>query len=168
MKKIIITGSAPCAMEDIENIPGYREFDFMAVVLDAVGVFTWRADYVVTYHPEDIPAIAAKRLYFGNMDYKVISHEAHPGVDIIEPHIKPSGSSALLGTLASIRMGYNKIILCGCPLEGMNVKNGNYANFQKGWEARAGEFDDKVRSMSGWTAKFLGQPDREWLDGNDH
>jgi hypothetical protein len=60
-------------------------------------------------------------------------------------------------------MGYQRIILCGCPLIGKNDKAGSYETFRRGWEARRQELEDRVRSMSGWTREYLGAPDREWL-----
>jgi hypothetical protein len=65
-------------------------------------------------------------------------------------------------------MGYKKIILCGCPMQGSNLtapKKAQYNCFQEGWLLFAKKmFEDKVRSMSGWTKDFLGYPTKEWLN----
>lgn len=163
MKKLIITGAAPCVHEDIERVPGYREFDFMAIGLDAVDKYPWPIKYVATYHPEDLQAIRERRASIGNTDYRVISHKPGEMIDIVEPYEKPPGSSALLGALAAIRLGYERIILCGCPLTGKNARNGSYENFRQGWTAKRETVLGKVKSMSGWTREFLGEPTEEWL-----
>jgi len=163
---LLITGSASNVLADIAAVPRLRGFDFLAVGLDAVDRYEWPIKYVATYHPAEIGKIRERRQSIGgNLDYKTISMEARPGVDIIEPFRPPSGSSSLLGALAAIRLGYRRIVLCGCPLTGKNAAGGDYENFRKGWEARVSELGDRVHSMSGWTAEFLGRPTDEWMLG---
>jgi hypothetical protein len=138
----------------------------MAIGLDAVDKYTWPIKYVATYHPDEIPEIRKRReLFGGNTDYLMISQAPGPGVDIVELYRPPSGSSALLGALAGLRMGYGRIILCGCPMTGVNVAGGKYDSFQEGWKALEKELAGRVRSMSGWTREFLGAPTEEWLKG---
>ena len=36
-------------------------------------------------------------------------------------------------------------------------------NYRKGWVEHATTMNGRVRSMSGWTAELLGQPDAAWL-----
>ena len=85
------------------------------------------------------------------------------------------GSSALFATLAGIAMGYDKIVLAGCPLdtEGhwyfepngpetlgpswMGLDFMAWIDFSKQKEA------EKVRSMSGYTEKLLGKASKSWL-----
>lgn len=168
MNRLIITGAHKDTLSDIYRIPNYQDFDFMAIGVDAVHLYPWRIKYVATYHPEDIPKIKERRSKVGNTDYIVICHvDTDPmgvkikEVDIVEPHEAPSGSSSLLGTLAAIKMGYDKIILCGCPLTGSNAV-GSYEGFRFGWEAKERVVKGRVKSMSGWTKEFLGEPTEEW------
>ena len=169
-KNLVIIGIAPCANDDIcelQAIP-FRLFvdcDWLAVGVDAVDRYIWPLKYMATYHPEDIePAFQRRKSFIGDIDFKVISHIENPGVDIIIPYEYPSGSSALLGAMAGIEIGYKKIILCGCPLQGVNSVNHDYNKFHEGWKVRKDLVCDKVRSMSGWTAEFLGKPTGDWLD----
>ena len=167
-KILIITGAAPCVIADINalSFPEYCTVDWMAIGLDAVDKYNWPIKYVATYHPVDIPEIRKRReLAGGNTDYLLISQAPGPGVDIVEPFRPPSGSSSLLGVLAALRMGYRRIILCGCPLTGNNAKGSKYETFQAAWQAFSKELAGRVRSMSGWTAEFLGRPTEEWLNG---
>ena len=83
------------------------------------------------------------------------------------------GSTAYFATLIAIFMNYRKIVLAGCPLD----ENGHWYHdeVEKGpiWEGgtyrRWLDFsvdDDeayRVRSMSGYTAKIVGQAYRDWV-----
>jgi hypothetical protein len=93
----------------------------------------------------------------------VISHVVAEGVDLVYPFEKPSGSSSLLAAMSAVDLGYLKIVLIGCPLEGVNDKNYPYTVFRKGWQAHVNKLEKRVRSMSGWTAEFLGEPTLEWV-----
>lgn len=135
----------------------------MLIGLDSVDKFSGEAKYFATYHPQDIPKSIERRKEFGgNCDFKIISHEIKPGVDIVLPYQQHSGSSALLGVLSAIKFGYRRIILVGCPL--IDVEGKKYANFQKGWQQYLDLYVGKVRSLSGWTKDFLGYPTEAWLD----
>lgn len=170
---LIIVGSAPCAQEDVagalsllHEIQDMNDaFDVMAIGMDAVNYIV-HIDYFATYHTADIDEARIRREADGlNTDYKIIAHMQYKEmVQTILPCNPPSGSSALLGVLAGIKLGYRKIIVCGCPLIGKNAKGFDYANFQKGWTAKFAAIKDKTRSMSGWTKKLLGAPDEVWLN----
>lgn len=168
MNPLCIIGSHPDVLKDMESLPKV-EWDFMAIGLDAVDKYPGRLLYVATFHPVEIPAIRERRRSAGgNVDYRMVSHESHPEADIIiTDWWKPSGSSALLGAQAAIRLGYKRIVLCGGPLTGVNAKGSKYECFQSGWKARQKEVSPFVRSMSGWTADYLGKPTAEWLRGDE-
>jgi hypothetical protein len=171
MKRLIVTGAHQATVEEIKLVPDYRKFDFMAIGLDAVHLYPWDIKFVATYHPDDIPLIKKRRELVGNTDYRLICHtdffNGHhvDGVDIITPFEAPSGSSALLGVLTAIKIGYEKIILCGCPLTGKNANGARYETFQDGWISKKNIVLGKVKSMSGWTREFLGEPTPEWIAG---
>ena len=164
MKPVILVGRADCWKQDFEEVKKLiQDFDVMAVGLDCI--YAGDIKFFVTYHPQDIiEYIKRRKDVAANLDFKVICHKNKPGVDIVEEHKNPSGSSALLGTAALIGLGYKKIILCGCPLEGTHKNNYKpYTHFQIGWIKRKTEIENYVRSMSGWTKKFLGEPTSKWL-----
>jgi len=174
--RLIIIGSAPCAIDDVyaaikmmESENGYSECHYCAIGLDAVNIARWPIQYFATYHPSEIAdAHERRRQKGGNVDYTVISHVQHDDqVDMIVPFEQPSGSSALLGVLAGIKMGYEKIIVCGCPLTGKNDKGYDYANFREGWKAKYDEIKAVARAMSGWPMELLGLPSKEWLKGEE-
>lgn len=172
-KDLLILGSAPCLAEDLSRIPAPGRYDVMAIGLDAVDRCALPLKYIATNHVEDIEPIRHRRAAFGgNLDYRLVCYRQAPGVDIVQPLGPVSGSSAILGAVAGITMGYKKIILCGCPLTG-NAPEGNpYEAFRPGWEAEAGRVKGRVFSMSGWTREFLGGPEEitvgcSW-DGRDY
>ena len=171
-KYLLIIGAAPNVGEDIARFFDMREarngVDFMLIGFDSVELVSEWCKYFATYHPSEIQMSKERRhKYGGNTDFMVISHQQHEGlVNMILPLVGPSGSSAMLGTLAGLQMGYEKIILCGCPLNGKNLKGDNYVSFRQGWEDKKNKKAvlGKVKSMSGWTAELLGAPTEEWLD----
>lgn len=148
------------------------QYDFMTIGLDAVDKAPWPIQYFATYHPSEIEmSKERRRVQGGNVDYRVISHVQFQSsgtdkkdlVDFIVGFEPPSGSSSLLGVLAGIKMGYQKIILCGCPLIGENGKGYDYAKFREGWTAKLDAIRQTTRSMSGWTKELLGAPSEPWL-----
>jgi hypothetical protein len=173
MKRLlVVTGAAKEVIDDLSILlRGLRMFpDFMAIGMDAVDKYTWPILYMATYHSEDIGAARDRRNAIGgNTDYKVIHWEPKEGVDIMGkyPHPKSlkgeSGSSALLGCEVALeQLGYEKIVLCGCPLVGRALHD--YEVYRKGWEQQRELVLGKVKSMSGWTREFLGFPTQEWLN----
>ena len=135
MNPLVIIGSAPGVARDLAGIPGHEAYDHMAVGLSSLDKYGGNILYIANNHPENIPAIRRimqerHEACGGNWQYKMIGPAAAPGVDIVEPYRPPTGSSAITGALAAIRMGYRKIILAGCPLTG-NAPAGNpYEEFR--------------------------------------
>ena len=164
-KTIVLIGCAPCWEEDLKEFYLFGiPFDVGAIGLDCP--YEGEIKYFFTYHPNDIKEYNKKRCKKKlSLDYTIISHviDKDNFVSQIEPWESPSGSSAMLGTLFSLRIGYKKIILCGCPLEGNNSSGFSYRPFRRGWETRKDKVLNKVKSMSGWTAEFLGKPKEDWL-----
>jgi hypothetical protein len=170
---ILLVGAAERTLRDIEDFEVLcYHYDIMAIGIDAINNCMLPIKYVATYHYEDIKAIKELLQQRGFHTYKIIHHKDIENdipltdVDIVEPHIAPSGSSALLGTMAAIHLGYTKIIISGCPLIGQDKTKAkfSYTTFQKGWEHRKPELKDYVRSMSGFTKELLGLPTLDWLN----
>jgi hypothetical protein len=164
MKPLIVLGSAPCTNDDYQNVLalGIDDHDILVVGIDSLKNTKGIVKYFASYHLEDLPKAQDKA-------YKIICHKQHNDlVDIIRPinlQKEPSGSSALLGTLVALDEGYTKIILCGCPLTGKNVKGQDYTQFRKGWLFHQEKVKPFVRAMSGWTKELLSEPTQEWLNG---
>lgn len=169
-KRMLIIGSAPCVRDDIERAQCLGEFDVMAIGMDALDKYGGDFAFIASNHREDIMPIhrimqQRHEACGSGYQYLVIAPDPWPGVQIVEPYRPPSGSSAITGAFAAVRMGYDRIILCGCPLTG-NAPEGNpYEAFRPGWETHRAVFDGIVKSMSGWTMDLLGAPTEEWLNG---
>lgn len=83
-----------------------------------------------------------------------------------------NGSSGLYTpTLAVLHLGYRRAVLIGIPMDGTpnrfrdEGKWQDATRYREGWKLakECPDFYPRVRSMSGWTAEQLGQPDWEWL-----
>jgi len=86
------------------------------------------------------------------------------------------GSSALFAVLVGFELGYDKIILAGCPLD----CEGHYyfrqskdtlgpiwlgMDFMAWLDLAQLPISACVRSLSGYTAKIMGQATKEWING---
>jgi len=180
---IIVIGIAPCLEEDLFNITSSSLylFDYMAIGVDCSDRVLFDIQHAASYHPDEFIEFKKRRKSIGaNLNYETHSHmngRLNKGNNTFEEvlvnHIWPlvakhpySGSSSLLGCQAAIGLGYNKVIMCGCPMTGQNPnkKSHYYDVFQQGWIKFAPSmFGNKVKSMSGWTKEFLGCPTEEWL-----
>ena len=162
MNVLIIVGTAPCCKDDLRDFIHLYDgrCDFMAAGKDAAKLPIFWA-YVATGHAEDIPDI--QKTTAG----KIIHYEQAPGVDIVQAWdiTGITGSSAHLGALAALALGYKKIVLCGCPLHGPNPGHpgADYKMFQDRWIQTKEVLLPYVRSMSGFTKGLLGAPEKDWL-----
>lgn len=142
-------------------------FDYLAVGGNGLSRIDVPIKYIATYHEADIPKI---KTFMRDKQYEIISHKPHPDVKYIikdlfgQNHSSTTGSSALLGVCFALQQGYKKIILVGCPLQGKNEVKAPYEQFQKGWKIHKNYVFEKVKSMSGWTMEFLGEPTQEWFE----
>ncbi len=93
------------------------------------------------------------------------THSNHEGADHIWDFNLNGGSSGCFGAAVGVALGYDKVILCGCPAD--NTGNfydppwlpGNFSHKRKVWKyAKENYFHGKVFSMSGWTRELLGGP----------
>jgi hypothetical protein len=78
----------------------------------------------------------------------------------------------MLCVAVALELGCTRIVLAGVPMDKMA---GHYDNrkpwmearqYWPAWERAIPKFAGRVRSMSGWTRDKLGEPTKEWLDGN--
>lgn len=83
-----------------------------------------------------------------------------------------ASDSSLYAVKVLLDMDYDRIILCGVPLDntrkfydapGAELPQHASSNIQKAWKFEAKSFNDRVRSMSGNTMRLLGKPTEKWL-----
>ena len=138
-----------------------ESLEFMAVGIDSAAPIPCK--YGATYHKADIKELK-KRCEL------VIHHQPLDGVDLVEPiqgdPLARTGSSAHLAVLAGRRLGYQKIVLCGCPMEGAHpvYEDANYDMFHQKWIDQKEDLAPYLRSMSGFTRSLYGSPTWSWLN----
>lgn len=81
---------------------------------------------------------------------------------------KWEGSSGLYAVQNALELGYEKILLCGIPMDiGRNIfrprkwKQGD--KYWNGWLNAYDTIKNNVRSPSGRTSELLGKPDMNWI-----
>lgn len=166
-KVAVIVGGGKDVWAEVEQAKalcnGRAEF---FVVNDMIATFPGEC-VAVTLHPSKLKDWLAKRT--GPPPKAVWAHRKVEGVtDMVEDW---GGSSGLFaaGPVALQRCGYERILLCGVPMEikaGHFLREGDWMDckaFQRGWEKHRGEIAPHVRSFSGWTAQQFGSPDAEFL-----
>ena len=108
-----------------------------------------------------------------DVDWDVEQKDYHYAEQTGEKTARNHGSTALFATLAAIEMGYQKIVLAGCPLdtEGhwyFEPAPDTMGPIWLGYDFMAWlDFSESpeasgVKSMSGYTAKILGEAVRSW------
>lgn len=126
----------------------------------------------VTLHTEKIETWHAERLEAGHgrVENFWTSNKEAPEYMNFRRVQSWDGSSGLLAVTVALSLGYNKVILCGVPLD---KKACHYFDtkpwmdaprYRHAWIAHRAEMEGKVKSMSGWTKLTLGEPDLEWIN----
>lgn len=160
----IILGGAECLWADLDAL-GKWDADFIAVN-DAGAAFPETIAHWVTLHPEKLKDWKAART--GNADYQVHSHKRRAGCGPVTLHTDWGGSSGLLAVQVAISLGYQRIVLCGVPMDGRAHfhRPGEWPDcmhYRRHWLRRLDQFSMFTRSMSGWTRELLHAPDDAWL-----
>jgi hypothetical protein len=165
-KTLIVMGSAPCLFDDLAKVKKGLKADFMAIN-EAIVLYLKDIQHFATYHPTDISGFRyARKVLGGNMDFIVHSHKSFINPDTLKddvnqiwplPKVNPgytdflSGTSTFLGVEIGLSLGYEKIIICGAPMEG------DYEQYQEAWKRALSRLKGKVTSMSGWTKELLNE-----------
>lgn len=175
MPTAIVIGGASCVWEDVEKARRLFEPDAFLVTNDMTVLWPERIDYMCSLHPEKILEWLNHRNKHGFAPPgEVWSHKQggprgvlHRGVDRTTPDW--AGSSGLFACKVAIEQDFKKIVVCGVPILANSlhiVRNKHWSAavaFQSGWKRNKHFLKDKVRSMSGWTKEFLGEPTPEWF-----
>lgn len=157
----IVAGNAFCLHEDLERAP---RVPVIAVNGAAREV---RAFALYSQHPERFVSlrwIDRQRRGFGD-GFTVHASEPMAHVDYCWRAVRKGGGSAWGARKLAWCMGFDPVILCGCPLEAGNYANhapGQLMTKQKVIEelreqiAAETEWHEGACSMSGWTRDLLG------------
>jgi len=173
---VFIVGTHPCYREDIDEAKQYFDYIDYCAVNDATELV--HADYVATGHPEKLDQF---------LDGIVHGIEIHSRKKFKQPKVRDNehvwninvgGTSALFAVAAMLAIGYDEIVLCGCPMNGgggyaLRKHNGSVEDPRigdmepsndiiQGWHKNLKRFkeenplSDRVSSMSGVTQKIFG------------
>lgn len=164
-------GGAPSVWDDLARAQELvAPADRIIVACNHMG-FTYpgRIDAWATLHPELLADWRESRAAVGfNTDYRAFVHpvRGHDGEPIPE---RWHGSSGLyMAQIAIEALGASGAILCGAPMDPEAGHITGAAEWPHADQYRPGFVEAKaaglnVRSMSGWTAELLGEPDGDWL-----
>ncbi|SHG79854.1 hypothetical protein SAMN02745157_4861 [Kaistia soli DSM 19436] len=139
----------------------------------------------VTLHKDKMPGwLAARTKAERPQPDQIVFHEDGAGQDglwRVEPsmvvwHMWPemtfSGSSGLFGVKVALEMGFDKIVLCGVPMnaephfhDSDSAPWADHERYAVAWHEVLPRLGGKVTSMGGLTRELLGAPTTEWLNG---
>lgn len=175
---VLICGSAPSLQDDYAAALRARPNAAVIAINDAASVIF--ADFLGTLHPEDAHKFRAKSK---NTNVQVVSGQLlNPAHDVNcwFDNCNSGGTSAGMAIKVAKAMGFEEIILCGCPMQGgdgyfdrgprrslctsrfgdlpdtAHVVRGHQQHLM--FEANENDYS-MVRSMGGWTAELFGLPD---------
>lgn len=188
-KNLIICGDAACIWDDLERFGAAKPYigrgrvekdgwDIMTVNR-AVETMPANIEHIYSNEPELLErfVLARRNEYVKEFERPRHSHSHRRGS---AKHVWPlggHGTSGLSAALVGVGLGYQRIVLCGMPLNAVNhngeppwrrcnfereVADNVASGINQHWKrARDLAFKGKVRSMSGRTKEWLGEPDWE-------
>lgn len=177
----LLVGSAPCIFEDLTAVEGWA-FDHKTAVNHALLVLKTQADSYCSLHPDwNASMMMVSGLLRGPGRGKfVLAHGAvdHPDVNVVWAFRTQRGTSGLFALRVMLAWGFDKIVLAGLPFDASGhffdrpedpvSPAAEYGVSEKDcrlWREAAEVFGERVRSLSGNTAEWFGQPTKEWFDG---
>lgn len=180
MSVALVLGGAACLWSDLDAALALGEFDAVIACNDAAASWPGRLDAAVSLHPEKFGLWMTRRVATGyRMPERTFSFRAPNGgkgqyVTHQTPYQFPgqtqTGSSGLFALKVALTdLGCDRAVLCGIPLTAdqahfFDPKTWRAAtSYRDGWKQALPQIKHRARSMSGWTAELLGQPDEEWL-----
>jgi len=172
---LLVIGSAPCVRDDLARFDPTHRGHRMSVN-DPAMHYTGKIEHLVSLHPEYFKCWLGFRYghnYGEGLPVKTHSYKKWAMVDVVWSILNVGGTSGLFGVQVGLAMGYDRIILAGMPMDNsghyFDLK-GPLTDFENGqaieevWKwARDNQFEDRVRSLSGRTKDWLGEPDSGWL-----
>jgi hypothetical protein len=178
MPVAFVLGGADCLRKDYDRICEMVSPDTIIATNNAGRDFPGELPHWVTLHTEKMPMWIQQRResglpeagQFWTSNVKTIPHE-HTG---LYNHVESwDGSSGLLAVSVALHLGYDRIVLCGVPLDKRAAHYDDPApwmdapRYRGAWIKHMDKMLGKVKSFSGWTYLKLGAPSMDWLDGRD-
>jgi hypothetical protein len=180
VRKCLVLGSALNWMQDVEAALDISEFDGVVAAKRAGVYWPGKLDAWVSLHPERIEKDKKDRAALGFPSAsRIFVHDANSlqkkhVTDIVEykfPLQRVSGSSGLFAVKVAQLLGFERLVLCGIPLDKSFGKLDAGSKwvaadaFRQGFEQALPTIAQFTRSMSGYTERRLGRPTPQWLEG---
>lgn len=170
MSLAVVLGGARCVWEDLERLSALAEPDVVVATNDAGAHYRGPLHHWATLHYEKLPAWMAER-ESRNLPpaENVWVHDRAPAAFQGRRLADWGGSSGLFAVRVALAAGCERVVLCGVPMEMEEAhffdsrRWGFAGRYRQAWTRHAEEIAASVRSMSGWTAQLLGEPDEVWL-----
>lgn len=173
-----VLGGANCLHRDLRVAESLVSPSTIVATNNAGRDYPGELPHWVTLHTELMPAWIAEResaglppaQNFWTSNVKTIPPEHERLYNRVESW---DGSSGLLAITVALALGYDKIILCGVPLE---KRAAHYDDdrpwddaprYRAAWSRHMHLMEGKVKSFSGWTWLKLGAPTEEWIYGRN-
>ena len=179
----VVMATGRCAWDDLL----YRfdpETNHAAVIAVNNMILHWkgRVHHGVSMHPEEPGLWRALRPYYQCEGSHVHTHgyrkHNKPGIPecdyIWDIPAGKGGTSSLLAVFVALGLGYERVVLCGVPMDNTGhfydpaskIDRTFGSDFiEMEWRKAEKHFAGRVRSVSGRTRDWLGEPSREWLKG---
>lgn len=177
----IVLGSAANALPDFAQARSFAPEAPVICVNDSIRFCPVKPIAFATLHPEK-----AHTRFFLGVDFsgvEIFAHEQPVYALRSKKHqyewrlvpMRWKGTSGLYaGQVAIEALGFDGVIFAGVPidseagaaydLQGKTWASNNADRYRNGWRALPADMRARLRSVSGWTMKFLGAPDAHWID----
>lgn len=182
---LVILGGARCVWNDVKFVENLlpRERCHHMAVNDIGAYWHYELTHWVSLHPMYMSGWRKFRMGHGygngahvfTHSFRMPSGNNYPDIDFWWDIDFGGGTSGMFGCFVAFGLGYSKVILAGIPMDG----SGHF--FDAPWyktpeleghsektvwtEAARGRFNNRVKSASGNTRDWLGEPTEEWLNG---
>lgn len=176
----VILGGANTVWDDLSRLKEMAIPDVVIAINDAGAVYPHEINFWATLHPDKLVGWTNRRLENGYpAPQKFVIHRElrpreaksifYPPASFVIFTPDWGGSSGLFASHFALTCGYERIVLCGVPMQ--PDKNHFFSEdqwldaekYHKAWGQRALQLMPRVRSMSGWTMGLLGKPSLSWL-----
>lgn len=171
MAVALVLGGALCLADDRAAALALFTPDIIIATNSAGMVEDGPVPHFVSMHPELFPKWLAERRAAGRPEPETLwCPIGRPVPRPLVCRTVPSwgGSSGLLAVIVAFEVGYDRVVVAGCPLDQSPHFDDRRPwrdgpRYREAWTRRRLDLKDRVRSMSGWTREFVGPPTPEWL-----
>ena len=170
---LLVLGSAECLWRDLERVKSLGLGSSQILAVNHAGVaFGGRIDHWASLHPDRFQDWRAERARMEDCITYAPWLPAGGRVDTCLTERWFGGSGLYAVQIALETLDAPRIVLAGIPLDGgpyffkTNQRFGSGAaldRYRAAWTAAAYFFEDRVRSLSGWSRQLLGAPSGDWL-----